>query len=335
MPPYVQLVVNYYHDKSGEVRQQEIIKSLLLNARHPAIDMIKVIVDNIKTFAYIQEWSPKIHLVHCAKRPMFGDYYRVAHEAPHVPTPDTVTIISNSDISFDDTLTLAFEHLHPKTVWALSRDDAIVPYSQDSWWWKGSLRVWPKVNNYFMGIMACDLTTSYQFQALGYQVVNPSHSVKTYHHHASQVRHYHPTEYTAVPWLGVPPSSISQTPPATIVWTSLDQFRRFVHVHQNPTRVRPRTVRLASPRRAIMVRRNVSPRRVPTLNIQNNPKRRRLPRILRPRVRTTPALPPTSEAPLQKPLQSPTRTQKSLFPSPTRTILHEQKTKDVLIQQHE
>jgi hypothetical protein len=81
--------------------------------------------------------------------------------------------------------------------------------SQDTWVFYGNPRIRTELE-YGMGIAGCDNRLAYDIQAHGYNVVNPSHSIKTFHLHNSNVRNYlndqnEPIERIPQPYLLVNP----------------------------------------------------------------------------------------------------------------------------------
>tara|TARA_Y100001963_G_scaffold150865_1_gene232733 strand:- start:2552 stop:3166 length:615 start_codon:yes stop_codon:yes gene_type:complete len=107
-----------------------------------------------------------------------------------------VNILSNSDIKFDKTI-LKSRDITYREFWALTRyeldgsrhkhDD---PYkgsdSQDVWIWKDQCRI--RQANFTLGVAGCDNRVAAEAHIAGYDVLNPSESITTWHHHTSRAR---------------------------------------------------------------------------------------------------------------------------------------------------
>ena len=109
---------------------------------------------------------------------------------------DGINIFCNSDMEFDETIKLA-ENINENEFYALTRyeDNMMLhknydPYkgydSQDVWVWKDKCKI--KNANFYLGLPGCDNKIAYYAESYGYNVKNPSLSIKTYHKHITNVR---------------------------------------------------------------------------------------------------------------------------------------------------
>ena len=109
---------------------------------------------------------------------------------------DGINIFCNSDMEFDETIKLA-ENINENEFYALTRyeDDMMLhknddPYkgydSQDVWIWKNKCKI--KNANFYLGLPGCDNKIAYYAESYGYNIKNPSLSIKTYHKHITNVR---------------------------------------------------------------------------------------------------------------------------------------------------
>jgi len=141
--------------------------------------------------------------------------------------PGEVNIIANSDIYFDETIQLA-NQIREKEVWALTRWEQVEEYdhrlrkpvqvimyfnrrnpaatpkfSQDVWIFRGR----PNFEAGFgLGVNGCDNAIAYLFKANGYNVRNPSYSVRAIHVHKTPTQR---GDYTVPrPYLWVDPCSL-------------------------------------------------------------------------------------------------------------------------------
>jgi hypothetical protein len=117
-------------------------------------------------------------------RPTYSDIFSIIN---NISNEDDINVLSNSDIYFDDTVKL-LNCIRLNECYALSRYEnntiLINGYgSQDTWVFKGKIK---NINaNFFLGVPGCDNRIAYEIQQVGYNVMNPSLSIKTHHVHKS------------------------------------------------------------------------------------------------------------------------------------------------------
>lgn len=125
-------------------------------------------------------------------RPTYQDFITEANKAG-----GTYSIIANSDIYFDDTLSWIGKVDMSTSMIALSRYNVdpigrvklfAYAHSQDVWIFKGQINV--KGGDYMLGVPGCDNRFAYDCMMSGYKVQNPAKDIKTYHLHNSNVRNY-------------------------------------------------------------------------------------------------------------------------------------------------
>lgn len=117
--------------------------------------------------------------------------------------PGQVCVIANSDISFDESLAPLKSWLEPHMLVALTRwDDGAAPWmegrvdprtwrfysqSQDTWAFIGaSLPTFHA--DFALGVPRCENRFAYEAATAGVAVLNPALSIRTWHHHATNVR---------------------------------------------------------------------------------------------------------------------------------------------------
>jgi len=185
----IKLFYNYYEDKNP-IRKKEIDFCLQKNLANPHLQTI--IIDS-------------------ANKPTYRDFFQKINETT---TPEDVNIICNSDIFFDETIILA-ERIRAKELYALLRWEYLPngitlhsnrPDSQDTWIVRG------KVENVFgdfsLGIRGCDNRIAHEFLQAGYNVINPSKSIKSYHVHNSNIRNYTMEQVIPPPYHTLGPTSL-------------------------------------------------------------------------------------------------------------------------------
>jgi len=122
----------------------------------------------------------------------YSDYFKFME---NYGDEDGVNIICNADIAFDDSIQLA-EQIESHQVYALNRWNPIgskikhytVLGSSDVWVFRGI----PKdiYGDFYLGWWGCDGRIGYEIMKSGYDLVNPSFSIKTIHMHQSNIRNY-------------------------------------------------------------------------------------------------------------------------------------------------
>lgn len=187
----IRLLTTFYLE-TREDRRSEYLHCLQSNLQCRAIHKIMVLDENSRElFA-----DNKISVRSIDRRPAYDDFFNWINE---VVSEGDISIIANSDICFDESLSL-LNHMtwHAQTAFALSRWDVVRSSgrvclfdrgdSQDCWIFKGPLR---KVRgNFPLGVYDCDNKIAWELQQAGYRVVNPALSLRSYHHHESGYRSY-------------------------------------------------------------------------------------------------------------------------------------------------
>lgn len=183
----IRLLYNYYEDKNP-TRKKEIDFCLQKNLANIHLNTI---------------------IIETPNKPSYQSLFTKINE---LTGPDDVNIIANSDIFFDDTIALTYKMNH-NDAWALCRwewrseekiEFANRPDSQDVWIFKGKVK--NVVSNFTLGMRGCDNRIAYELAQVGYNVTNPSQSVKTYHVHNSQIRNYTMKDCIPPPYLTLSPS---------------------------------------------------------------------------------------------------------------------------------
>lgn len=177
----INLFVNYYLDKNP-LREKEINYCLLKNLSNPELNTIVLNSQNRLTFKFFFD---RINLV---------------------SLEDDINIVANSDIYFDQTILLS-EKINQDQCYALSRWDVLLDGSakhyfrqdsQDAWIFRGKIRD-NLFSDFNLGYRGCDNRLAHELNKIGYQVSNPSISIKSYHVQNSNVRNYNMTDSFLVP----------------------------------------------------------------------------------------------------------------------------------------
>ena len=191
----IQLFTNWYKEtnRGGNTtrnieRDKEFEICLNNNLKNPYIEKIYLFCDDKKDFPI----DKKIVGVRINKRPTYNDYLKVI-SAFH----SDISIISNSDIYFDETLSY-LKFLKENECFALSRWDVnknrqsvlIGPqfrkYSQDVWIFKNILNIQA---DFELGRLGCDNRFAYELKKAGYFLKNPAMTIKIHHLHLEERKH--------------------------------------------------------------------------------------------------------------------------------------------------
>jgi hypothetical protein len=184
----VRLFSSVYCEHRPE-RQAEYLRALLTNLACPAIDGVFVLAEGGEKSL---PSSAKLYARPVRQRPTYEDFFAWANE---LAQPDDISIIANSDISFDATIAAAANALRSRECYALARweEGGLLERndSQDSWIFRGKIT---GVHAKFpLGVPRCDNRLLFELQTAGYHVFNPALTIISRHHHAGQRGEYSDT----------------------------------------------------------------------------------------------------------------------------------------------
>jgi len=204
------LYMNYYVDPDS-VRDKEIKECFFNNLKNPLINKIVCFKDYATP---IPSDSRKIEYVVFDERPTYNNFFSAMRSFSR---SNSINILINSDIHFDSSLKLLLKHNFKKDqCFAISRWEAgktlkmaVGRDSQDVWVIKGK-PVTTLCANFCLGIAGCDNRMAFEMKRAGYDVSNPSQSVKCIHVHQSQLRRYSkkPSDCVSGPYLLLPQTSL-------------------------------------------------------------------------------------------------------------------------------
>ena len=200
------LFLNYYIDPNLE-RQKEIDFCFEQNFCNDKINCFCIIVaeENKKALDSIVRKSNRVIVLQqrtMDKRPTYNDFFDFAKK--YFSQRDNINIICNSDIIVcqDSMIYLSNYLTCDNRALALSRWQVsdIENYqinsslfnrsdSQDTWIFQGGINQIEGAD-FTMGVAGCDNSIAYLLENAGYDVINPSMTIKTYHIHLSNIRNY-------------------------------------------------------------------------------------------------------------------------------------------------
>lgn len=182
-------------------RRFELDQALNKNIESNLFDKIYVLIEGDKhPFVAVKDGTNLVFRFQ-NHRQMFVELFSWVNENTN---SDTVSVVANSDIYFDDSLLLVETQEMVDTCFALSRWDVgtdgnsahwVSIDSQDAWIFRGWIKQGALDNAYFgPGIAGCDNRLAAVLHEAGYDVRNPSRTIKAHHLHNSGVRNYVPSE---------------------------------------------------------------------------------------------------------------------------------------------
>ena len=183
----ISLFTTFYNEKNV-IRRDELLFCLQKNIENRWIDRIYILDESNDDLN-----NPKIILKKLKRRPFFNDFLNIVNQNTG---NDDINIISNTDIYFDDTLKTISKISDHSLCLALNRWNVLnntikfeIGFGQDTWIFKGQIR--DNIEAFFFnGLPASDNRFAFELRKVGYKVINPSLSVKSFHMHNSRIRSY-------------------------------------------------------------------------------------------------------------------------------------------------
>ena len=184
------VLITEYFKHNNKIRQDEINNSINKNINNKLINKIYLLNE---TDTKYPTNSDKIKNIFTNKRSTFEDSFKIGNTLQK----DTIVIISNNDISFDDTLNVLNKINLNNTVICLGRRShkksnkleyfTKIGLSQDSWIFKTPIRI-PNNTNFHFGTSGCDNHIAYLLKSIGYNLINIPYDIKAEHNHSSNIR---------------------------------------------------------------------------------------------------------------------------------------------------
>lgn len=199
------LVTQFYIPDNIE-RYQELKFCAKENIKNNEIDKIIFVVDEVIDQRLLPQ-NKKVSIEKLEKRPTYRDLFNIAMNS--LKGEDGILIISNSDIFYmEEDIQKISNTLLANESMALSRWEYYPGKdplhhdtwdSQDSWIFRNTIL--PGEYNIKLGIPGCDNRIAFELQKAGYEVKNPSKSIKSYHYHVSKFRTYNDDDRIGEPYL--------------------------------------------------------------------------------------------------------------------------------------
>lgn len=189
------LVIPYYNSNNKD-RQLELDTCLIKNANNPNIKKIYLMTDNIYELDFINiDVKNKIKQILVdddnKKRMSFSYIFNFTNKY----LKNEKCIVANTDIYFDNSLSLLLNYNLDKTFISLTKYEIKNSIPQlsigwDSWIFQSPINLDLDIINFKFGIPLCDNRLMAEAINSGYNVINPSLTIKSYHLHESNYRTY-------------------------------------------------------------------------------------------------------------------------------------------------
>ncbi len=193
------LFINYYTDKNWD-RQSELDLCVAKNLKISGFNNLIIICNEIDWRIFKTKFPTEdVLAIIIPDRPTFSDFFELINI---FMSKNNLNYISNLDIFFPNETLNAVGSYFNSTVTnrclALSRWDHIEgktqpvhlnnSESQDTWIFNGGIKYDKQACRIKLGINGCDNKIAFLLDKAGYEVLNPSLSLKTIHQHESGVR---------------------------------------------------------------------------------------------------------------------------------------------------
>lgn len=185
------LFISLYNEKEP-ARRNELRTCLMNNLKSGCFDAVWVIAEaDGEGYAYLQDISNlEFNILPCNVRPTFETFFNAINT---LSGADDINIIANSDIYFEDMPVKPLPHqCFALTRYEVEKNGSFRflnrSDSQDSWIFNGKIRK-PSYSAYFLGTPGCDNRIGLELMRAGYEVTNPSLTIKTYHLHSNPTNH--------------------------------------------------------------------------------------------------------------------------------------------------
>jgi hypothetical protein len=222
----LRLFTSYYNERQP-ARRAELDACLQANLALPAIDEVCLLVENCPGPGITDS---KLTTIPISTRPTYQAFFD--HANARMTSPGDVTIVANSDLYFDRSLTALARVLQPGQCAALSRWDVstTVPGrntlfdrndSQDAWVFRGPIR--NMSSDFLVGIPRCDNRILFELQQAGYDVINPAFSIRVCHLHAGERGEYPGAidgPHVPAPYAYLWPHNLHSLPATIVHWIS-------------------------------------------------------------------------------------------------------------------
>ena len=198
------ILITTYYETENITRNNEIKKCLVKNFENKYIDKIYLLNNKIFDLDYIDDESDKIVQIIISDKDNYKLKYNDAIDFINKNLSNSICILSNSDIYFDNTLSKIDNSIIKNSLFALLRYDEDIKGqkkifcrhdiprddSQDSWIFKSPLNINLDKLNFSLGTLGCDSMFASILHEENINLKNPALDIVTTHVHNSEFRTY-------------------------------------------------------------------------------------------------------------------------------------------------
>jgi len=211
--PRVLYFTNWYLDKEPS-RMYELASCIDRTIKSGEVDAVYLLTETETEMPFNYDNNCEIFKSNLKKRPTFNDFFEFANR---VAKEGDIIIIANTDIYPDKGTRELIQNIQTSDCYALSRYDEDKQGnkiffdrwdSQDVWIFKARLiRI---EGDFMLGKAGCDNAIAERIQSAGYNIQNPSKTIKFNHLHNSGVRNYNPDDRVNKPYLLITPINLGE-----------------------------------------------------------------------------------------------------------------------------
>ena len=229
----VVVLITSFYETGNKKRQDELKKCLYMNCINPCIQKIYLLNDKIYDLSFIslEEKIEQKIVLEKGEKMKYSSVLKFIDDN----CKNSICVISNSDIYFDETLEQLNEKvLNNDTMFALLRYDEdnkghkeifrrhgeVRDDSQDAWILKTPLKnsIDYSMIDFRFGTLGCDNVFAYFMHTFGYEIKNPSYDIISTHVHNTQIRTYNVDDRIHGKYLLVKPCHLKDsTPPIEMI----------------------------------------------------------------------------------------------------------------------
>lgn len=179
----ISLYISLYPEKDRE-RQNELVECLKINSK--VFDKIFILAEQSEEIGFIPELQNAV-LLPVTTRPTLKTFLTCVNT---ITSENDINVIANSDIYFEQlTKFPSYNQCFALCRYDVKKNGPTTFVNRkdctDSWIFRGKITI-PKFTDHWMGIPGCDNRANWEFMNIGYQISNPSLTIKTFHLHAGE-----------------------------------------------------------------------------------------------------------------------------------------------------
>lgn len=179
------LFISLYEEKDPK-RSEELYTCLINNYNSKCFDNIFILSEGSYMPA-LNNMTNNIFVLPCSIRPTFRTFFEVINNTTQ---NDDINVIANSDIYFEDfPITPQYNECLALTRYEVKKNGPITFVNRkdctDVWVFRNRIKI-PLYSDFWLGIPGCDNRINHELLSVGYKMLNPSLTFKTFHLHEGE-----------------------------------------------------------------------------------------------------------------------------------------------------